>query len=53
MGKGKKGTLLVLVEREWVNGEYTIKSFKAEIIDGEKIKEDTFYRLVDGEFVEA
>ena len=53
VGKGKKGTLLVLVEREWVNGEYTIKSFKAEIIDGEKIKEDTFYRLVDGEFVEA
>ena len=53
IGKGKKGTLLVLVERERVNGEYVIKSFKADLIDGEKIKEDTFYKLVKGEFVEV
>lgn len=50
--KGKKGSLLVLVERGWQGDECVIKSFKAEIIDGEKIKEDTFYKLENGEFVE-
>lgn len=52
VAKGKKGALIVLVEREWVNHEYVIKSFKAELVDGERIKEDTFYKLVDGEFTE-
>ena len=51
--KGKKGSLLVLVEREWQGNEYIIKSFKAEIIDCEKIKEDTFYKFENGEFVEV
>ena len=51
--KGKKGTLLVLVERKWENHEYAIKSFKAQIIDGETLKEDTPYKLENGEFVEV
>lgn len=46
---------------EWVRtGEYdkkgnTIwipKCVKTEYVDGERIKEDTFYKLKDGEFVE-
>ena len=53
IAKGKKGALIVLVEREVQNGEYVIKSFKAEIVDGERIKEDTLYKLVNGEFVEV
>ena len=53
IAKGKKGALIVLVAREWQNGEYVIKSFKAEIVDGERIKEDTPYKLVNGEFVEV
>ena len=51
--KGKKGALIVLVEREYVNGEWIIKAYKAELVDGERIKEDTYYELENGEFVEA
>ena len=51
--KGKKGALLVLVERKWEGNEYIIKNYKAELVDGKKIKEDTFYRLVNGEFREV
>lgn len=32
---------------------YIPKCVKTEYVDGERIKEDTFYKLVDGEFVEA
>lgn len=31
---------------------YNIKNYKIEVVDGEKIKEDTFYKLENGEFVE-
>ena len=30
-----------------------ITEFKAEQVDGERIKEDTFYKLVNGEFEEV
>ena len=52
VAKGKKGSLIVLVEREYIDSKWVIKSFKAELVDGERIKEDTFYRLENGEFVE-
>lgn len=32
---------------------YIPKCVKAEFVDGEQIKEDTFYKLKDGEFVEV
>ena len=32
---------------------YIPKCVKTECVDGERIKEDTFYKLVDGEFVEV
>ena len=33
--------------------EYPLIGIKAAIIDGEKLKADTFYKLQDGEFVEV
>ena len=53
VAKGKIGSLIVLVERELKDYEYVIKNFGAVIVDGEKIKEDTFYKLENGEFVEV
>jgi len=47
--KGKLGAILVLTE---TNNAGDIISFAAQRVDGERIKEDTFYKLVNGEFVE-
>ena len=49
--KGGLGAVLVLVEEN--SGNYGIKAWKAEVVDGERIKADTFYTLKDGEFVEV
>ena len=57
--RAKKGSWITLAE--WVKtGEYDKKGnaiwipkcVKTEYVDGERIKEDTFYKLKDGEFVE-
>ncbi len=48
--KGKKGAVILLVER---NEENEIINFNAVQVDGEIIKEDTFYKLENGEFVEV
>ena len=53
IAKGKKGALIVLVERERVNDEWIIKAYKAELVDGERIKADTYYKLENGELVEV
>ena len=53
IAKGKKGSLIIIVEREWEDREYVIKDYVAKIVDGETIKEDTFYKLENGEFVEV
>ena len=51
---GALGDWIVLTERGDWNGEaYPIKEVKAFKVDGEKIKADTFYKLVNGEAVEA
>ena len=51
---GALGDWIVLTERgEWDEGTFPIKEVKAFKVDGEKIKADTFYKLVDGEAVEA
>ena len=45
---------IVLVERTTWNGYvYPLNNIKAAIVDGEKIKADTWYTLRNGEFVEA
>ena len=48
--KGAKGCWLVLAERK-IDGE--ILSVKAAKVDGKKIKENTYYQLVNGMFTEA
>ena len=51
--KAGKGSLIALANREWNGSEYQITDFKAAIVDGEKIKADTWYKLENGEFVEC
>ena len=51
---GALGDWIVLTERgEWNGDTYPIKEVKAFKVDGEKIKADTFYKLVNGEAVEV
>lgn len=38
---------------KWDGKTYPIKAIKAAIVDGKFLKEDTYYTLKDGEFVEA
>ena len=49
--KGGIGSILVACEEH--NSDYDIKDYKVVVVDGEKIKEDTFYKLQNGEFVEC
>ena len=51
--KGALGCFLVLAEWSESNGECHIDDVKAIKVDGVNIKEDTYYTLIDGEFVEA
>ena len=53
--KGKNGSWITLAE--WAKDEekerYVPICVKTERVDGEKIKEDTYYTLKNGEFVEV
>ena len=60
MVKAKVGSFITLAE--WVKTDdkdekgfciWIPKCVKTEYVDGERIKEDTFYKLVDGEFKEV
>lgn len=52
--KAGLGSAIVIAERNDWNGEtYPLINIKAAIVDGEKIKADTWYTLKDGEFVEC
>jgi hypothetical protein len=53
--KAKKGSWITLAEWEWSDkkGRSVPKCVNTEYVDGERIKEDTYYTLKDGEFVEA
>ena len=46
-------SVIVLTAWEWIGDEYKPTAVKAEIVDGEKIKPDTWYTLKGGEFVEV
>ncbi len=48
--KGKKGSIIVLVERD---SNLNIVDFKAMQVDGEKIKEDVLYKLENGELIQV
>ena len=52
--KGALGCWLVLTERgDWDGKTYPIKEVKAVKVDGEVIKSDVWYRLIDGNIIEA
>lgn len=50
--KGTKGNWLVLFEYVKVNDKWDISEVKTIKIDGNKIKSDTFYQLINGKFTE-
>ena len=51
---GALGCAICCVERgEWDGETFPIIAVKAAIVDGKKIKSDTWYRLENGEFVEV
>lgn len=49
---GRIGDLLTLYQWEKIKGNWVPTSGVTVTVDGEKIKTDTWYKLVDGEFVE-
>ena len=52
--KGAIGCWIVLAERrEWNGDTYPIKEVKAFEVDGEKVKADTWYMLVNGQLKEV
>ena len=51
--KAKKGCWIVLSEWKMIGNEYTPVCVKAVRVDGESVKEDTWYMLNDGELVEV
>ena len=53
IAKAKIGSWITLVEWDCINGVWTPICVKTEKVDGERIKADTFYKLIDGEFKEV
>jgi hypothetical protein len=54
--KAKKGSLITLSAElifDLSNGCYYPKYTKTEYVDGEDIKEDTWYQLIEGKFKEV
>ena len=53
--KAKKGSWITLAEWKYNDekGRYVPVCVKTEFVDGDRIKEDVFYQLVNGEFKEV
>lgn len=49
--RGGFGAILVIAEE--YEDSYDIKAWKVVVVDGETIKADTWYKLVDGELTEC
>ena len=49
--RGKMGAILVIAQEE--EGSYKIASWAVGVVDGVNLKPDVWYKLVDGELVEA
>ena len=43
--------MLILCEE--ARDSYKVAAYKVEVVDGERIKADTWYKLVNGEFEEV
>ena len=52
MVRAKKGSWITLTEYRMTHGVYTASCVKTEYVDGKRIKEDTFYVIKRGRFVE-
>jgi hypothetical protein len=55
-GKAKAPKNCWIVAAEWeelISGEWIMKTVKTVKVDGSKIKENTWYSVTDGEFVEV
>lgn len=50
---GALGCYIALAEWENTDNGYVLKDFKSAKVDGKKIKENTFYKLVNGKFKEV
>ena len=50
--KAKKGSWITLAEWDSLDGNLTPVCVKTEQVDGERIKEDTWYKLINGQFTE-
>ena len=50
MVRGGLGAILVIAEEK--DDSYDIAAWKAVVVDGEKVKADTWYRLINGELRE-
>lgn len=53
MVKAKKGSWVTLAEWQTIVGHKKLICVKTEYVDGERIKEDTWYKLKNGEFIEV
>ena len=53
IAKAKIGSWIILAEWEYNDGVWVPICVKTEQVDGERIKADTFYKLIDGEFKEV
>lgn len=53
VAKAKKGSWVTLAEWQTIVGHKKLICVKTEYVDGERIKEDTWYKLENGEFVES
>ena len=53
MAKAKIGSWITLSEWKRIDNEYVPVCVRTEKVDGERIKEDVFYCLKNGEFVES
>ena len=52
--KGKLGCYIAVAEwKQKDDGEYELINFRAHKVDGKIIKEDTYYTLKNGKFVEV
>ena len=51
--RAKKDSWITLTEWEIIHGVLKVSCVKTEYVDGERIKEDTFYTIKNGEFIET